>query len=117
MRNLHTFLINYLRYWFTHCALMALKLATHLPWRIQMLIGKLLGLLMYYTLKQRRRVTCINIQLAFPALSPTQQKNLVKAHFISLGQGLLETGLSWWGNEQWLSEHSKIEGLEHLQVA
>ena len=78
----------------TKLALKILYFFTQLPWHVQMSLGKLLGLLMYYTLKQRRRVTCINIQLAFPELSSVQQKKLAKAHFISLGQGLLETGLS-----------------------
>ena len=104
-------------YVLTKLGLAFLYLTTRLPWHVQMLLGKLLGLLMYYTLKQRRRVTCINIQLAFPELSSVQQKKLVKAHFISLGQGLLETGLSWWGNETWLKQHAQIEGLEYLQAA
>jgi KDO2-lipid IV(A) lauroyltransferase len=117
MHNLYKHYLNYLRHWLTQFALIILKLTTRLPWRVQMMIGRLLGLLMYYTLKQRRRVTCINIQLAFPALAPAQRKKLVKAHFISLGQGLLETGLSWWGDEKWLTDHAQIEGLEYLQAA
>lgn len=105
------------RYWLAWLGLGLLWLAVNLPWRVQMWLGKQLGLLMYYTLPKRRRVCCINLELAFPELTPPQRRALSRAHFIALGQGLLELGLSWWGNPTRLIRQTQIEGMEHLQTA
>lgn len=105
------------RYWLTWLGLGVLWLIVKLPWSFQMALGKALGWLMYALLAKRRHICQVNIQLAFPELSALQQQQLVKAHFISLGQGLLETALSWWGNSERLQQQTVIEGLEHLQQA
>ena len=105
------------RYWFTWLGLGVLWLIVKLPWSVQMALGKYLGVLMYYALAKRRHVCEVNIQLAFPELNTFQQGALVKAHFVSLGRGLLETSLSWWGNSERLTQQTVIEGLEHLQHA
>ncbi|WP_020561092.1 LpxL/LpxP family Kdo(2)-lipid IV(A) lauroyl/palmitoleoyl acyltransferase [Thiofilum flexile] len=105
------------RHWLTWLGLGGLWLVVQLPWSVQMGLGKYLGLLMYYLLSQRRHVCQVNIQLAFPELNAAQQENLVKKHFVSLGRGLLETALSWWGDGERLNQQTVIKGLEHLQQA
>lgn len=105
------------RYWLTWLGLGLLWLLVQLPWRLQMWLGKQFGLLMYYALPKRRLICCINLELAFPELSPQQRQWLTREHFISLGRGLLETALSWWGNDQKLAQQTVIEGMEHLQAA
>ncbi len=105
------------RYWPTWFGVALLWLSVQLPWRAQMCLGKQLGLLMFYSLRGRRRICCINLELAFPELSQVERKALSRAHFISLGQGLLEAGLSWWGNETILAPLTHIEGMEHLETA
>jgi KDO2-lipid IV(A) lauroyltransferase len=105
------------QYWPTALGLGVLWLIVQLPWKAQMGLGKVLGLLMYHTLTQRRHVAEVNIQLAFPDLEPTEQQLLVKQHFISLGKGLLETALSWWGDPDTLVNQTEIEGIEYLHQA
>lgn len=105
------------RYWPTWFGLGLLWLLVQLPWGVQMWLGKQLGLLMFYLLPKRRRVCCINLELAFPELTPEQRFQLNREHFISLGRGLLETALSWWGNDEKLAHQTHIEGMEHLQAA
>lgn len=105
------------RYWPTAVGLGLLWLIVQLPWKAQMALGKVLGLAMYYTLAKRRHVAEVNISLAFPELSTSDQSLLVKRHFVSLGQGLLETALSWWGDPDRLVEQTEIEGIEHLHTA
>ena len=92
------------RYWPTWLGLGCLWLLVQLPWQVQMWLGKQLGLLLFKTLKRRRYICCVNLELAFPELSPEQRAELSLQHFISMGQGLFETALSWWGNEKRLSE-------------
>ena len=105
------------RYWLTWLGLGSLWLVVKLPWQVQMWLGKLFGLLMFYTLARRRQICCINLELAFPELSFAQRKQINRAHFIALGQGVFELGLSWWGNHHILNQHTQIEGMEHLQTA
>lgn len=105
------------RYWLTWLGLGCLWLLVQLPWQVQMWLGKQLGLLLFKTLKRRRYICCVNLELAFPELSPEQRAKLNRQHFISMGQGLFETALSWWGNEKRLSELAFLEGLEHLKNA
>ena len=85
-----------------------------LPWKLQMLLGHALGYFLYFGLKRRRDICHTNLRLAFPQLLPEERKTLARQHFISLGKGLLETAMSWWGIEKSLQRLSKFEGIEHL---
>lgn len=105
------------RYWPTWLGLGILWLIVQLPWSLQMQLGKWLGLLMHRMLKKRRRICCVNLELAFPALTSEERQQLNRQHFISLGQGLLETAMSWWGNEKKLEQLTQLEGIEHLHQA
>ncbi|HHC74889.1 MAG TPA: LpxL/LpxP family Kdo(2)-lipid IV(A) lauroyl/palmitoleoyl acyltransferase [Thiothrix sp.] len=105
------------RYWLIWLGLGILRGLIMLPWRWQMKIGKGLGKLMYHLLKRRRRIACINLALALPELSKNERKALNRAHFIALGQSVLETPLSWWGSTPMLAKLRHIEGWQHLQAA
>ncbi|PID34090.1 MAG: lipid A biosynthesis lauroyl acyltransferase [Thiotrichales bacterium] len=105
------------RYWPTWLGLGILRLIVQLPWSLQMHIGKGLGLLMYHALKKRRYICCVNLELAFPELSNKERQQLNRQHFTSLGQGLLETAMSWWGREEKLAKLTRLEGIEHLHKA
>jgi KDO2-lipid IV(A) lauroyltransferase len=82
-----------------------------------MQIGKLIGKLMYHLLTSRRHIANTNLKLAFPHLSDAKRNILCVDHFISLGQGVMDMALSWWGSDKRLKSLSTIEGLEHLQQA
>lgn len=85
------------------------------PWAIW--IGETIGLLLGSFPSKRRQVAAINIKLCFPELDHTAQKNLVRAHFKSVGAGLIETVMAWWGSEAQLKKRVKIRGQEHLDAA
>lgn len=101
-------------YWPTWLGLFLLWLIAKLPWKLQMLLGRFLGYLLYFGLKRRRDICHTNLRLAFPQLLPEERKSLVRQHFISLGKGLLETAMSWWGIEKSLQSLTQFEGIEHL---
>ncbi|WP_038140612.1 LpxL/LpxP family Kdo(2)-lipid IV(A) lauroyl/palmitoleoyl acyltransferase [Thiothrix lacustris] len=105
------------RYWLTWFGLGFLWLLVQLPWGVQMWLGKQFGLLMFYLLPKRREICCINLELAFPERTAAERAQLNREHFISLGRGLLETALSWWGDDDKLAQQTDIEGLENLQAA
>ena len=102
------------RYWLTWFGLGFLWLLVQLPWGVQMWLGKQFGLLMFYLLPKRREICCINLELAFPERTAAERAQLNREHFISLGRGLLETALSWWGDDDKLAQQTDIEGLENL---
>lgn len=105
------------RYWPTWLGLGLLWLLVQLPWRLQMWLGEQVGVLMFHTLKKRRYICCVNLELAYPELSFEQRTELSRQHFISMGKGLLETAMSWWGSEQRLAKLAFFEGLEYLKNA
>lgn len=107
----------YPRYWPTWLGVTMAWLITKFPWPLQLAIGKGVGLLMFYLLPSRRKVCCINLELAFPELSVAARKQLAKRHFVSLGYGMIEMFYSWWGSDKKVMALAAIEGKEHLEKA
>jgi len=105
------------RYWATWLGVAFLHGVILLPWSWQMKIGEWIGRLLYHLLPKRRQVSCINLHIAFPALSDLEIKQLNRKHFISLGQGLIEAALGWWGSEKRIKALTHIEGTEYLEQA
>lgn len=105
------------RYWLTWLGLAFLRGAILLPYRMQLIVGAGLGILIYHLMPWRRRIAQINIALAFPDRSTAQRHLLVKNNFRSAGISLLETALSWWGQRAQLQPLCRIEGIENLLVA
>jgi hypothetical protein len=57
------------RYWLTWLGLACMVIIAHLPYRLSMAVGILVGHLLYFFGHNRRRITTINIGLCFPELS------------------------------------------------
>lgn len=103
------------RYWPTWLGVGILRMLILLPWPWQMSIGKALGVLLYKVLPSRRKISCINLEIAFPELNSKELSDLNRDHFISMGQGALEAALGWWGTDKQIKKLSHLEGLEHLE--
>lgn len=94
-----------------------LRLVILLPYRWQMRIGRLIGRLARHLARQRRHIADVNLALCFPEKTPLQRNALLKAHFESLGCGIVETALCWWGREKPLRDITRLVGLQHLAAA
>lgn len=103
------------RFWLTWLGIIFLRFVVLLPWLWQMKLGEWLGKLLYITLTSRRKISCINIKIAFPELSLKEQDNINRQHFISLGQGLFESAIGWWGSDQKIKKLVHTEGFEYLE--
>lgn len=101
----------------TRMILLLLKVIVHLPLRIQYWIGHQFGKLGQLVSKRWRTTAERNLAAAFPEHNPAQQKQSVKQHFCSLGIGLIEMGLAWWGSDKQLRQQVTIEGIEYLDNA
>lgn len=93
-----------------------LRMATWLPWRVQLTIARGLGGLLRRLVPSRRHIAETNIALCFPQYDAAARDELVRRHFESLAISLFETAMSWWGSERRLRTLYHIEGLEHWQV-
>lgn len=89
----------------------------HWPWWLARRAGSMLGWLMRMTMVSRRRVARINLALCFPGLSQPQRRELLHAHFQSLGIGAFEFLRAWWGRLAPLDTRYTLDGLAHLQNA
>jgi KDO2-lipid IV(A) lauroyltransferase len=105
------------RYWPTWLALGLLWSVTRLPYAWQLGLGRLLGRLALRIARHRRRIAEVNIELCFPERTDAERRRLVSEHFESLGIGLLEFALAWWGTPARLAPLASIRGLEHLHSA
>jgi KDO2-lipid IV(A) lauroyltransferase len=87
------------RYWPVWLGLGLLRMASFLPVRAQLALGRGLGRLACRTVPGRRRVAATNLALCFPERSAAERDELLRQHFASLGMTLMEHGLAWWSSE------------------
>ncbi len=104
------------KYWPTWFGLGVFYLLNYLPWSCKRALATVLGTLIFHVIPVRRRVTLINLKLAFPDLSESDRRRLARAHYRSLALGLFETCAAWWSPSHRLPPF-KIIGKEHLVTA
>jgi KDO2-lipid IV(A) lauroyltransferase len=105
------------RHWPTWIGLGLLRLFTLLPHRRLMVLGGLLGDLIYWLMESRRHVVTTNIDLCFPQLSDGERATMVREHFRNAGRAIFESTLSWWAPDARLRPLAHIHGLQHLEEA
>lgn len=103
------------RYWLTWVSIVLLYLISWLPYRLQMWLGKMIGRLLYYVLKSRRKVAQRNIELSFPDMPPPQREQLVRANLEAAGMALFEAGMGWWWPDWRVRRLGTVVGYEHVQ--
>jgi KDO2-lipid IV(A) lauroyltransferase len=82
----------------THVLLFVMWLLHWLPMPLLAAIGRGLGWLLYYSIRERRYITLINLGLCFPNLSKKEKSALARRHFAYFGRNMLELGLWWWAS-------------------
>lgn len=103
------------RFWLMWLGLGLLWLVVQLPYRVLLVLGRGLGVLMYRVAGERRYIAERNLELCFPNLNAAEREQLLKANFAALGIGFFETAMGWWWAKSRLARLGHIEGLEHLQ--
>lgn len=105
------------KYWLTWLGIFAMYLISLLPYKAQMKLATVLGVLLYKQGGERLRITQTNIKACFPELNEMQQDELVRESFIANMKGMVETTIAWWGDHQPLIDNLTVSGYEHLQEA
>jgi KDO2-lipid IV(A) lauroyltransferase len=98
----------------TRILLVMMWLLHWLPVPLLAALGRALGLVLYALVRERRRITLINLGLCFPQLSAAEKSALARRHFAVLGRSLLELGLWWWASPARIKRLVRIEGEEKL---
>ena len=97
--------------------LYAMRGVGRLPWEVQRALGAAAGGLLYRLMRRRRKIAERNVALCFPRLAEPARSSIVRRHFRSLGLGLVEVALAWWGSDERIAARSRIVGSEHLEAA
>jgi KDO2-lipid IV(A) lauroyltransferase len=95
----------------------AMRLMVHLPFALQLGIGRALGRTARIVLPARRRIAERNLATCFPNLSADARAQILVLHFESLGASLVEMAMGWFGSPQTVRERVRVEGAEHLAAA
>ena len=85
-----------------------------LPLRLMAPLGKGLGMLVYWMVRERRRVVRTNLRLCFPRMPEAEREKLSRRHFRAFGRTVLEHSLLWWGAEERVRRLVVFEGREHF---
>jgi KDO2-lipid IV(A) lauroyltransferase len=104
-------------YWPTWLALGTLKALQWLPVTVLRVMGRGLGSIAVRLPLSFVRIARINMGICLPELSDRQRELLLKEHFKSLGIGIFETAISWWGSHRRIAAMAELEGLAHLRAA
>ncbi len=104
-------------YWPTWLAIGTLKVLQPLPVPVLTALGRLLGSIVVRLPVSFVRIARTNIGICLPELSDQQRELLLKEHFKSLGLGIFETAVAWWGSKQRIARLTHLEGLENLRAA
>ena len=85
-----------------------------LPLPLLAVFGRVLGLVLYVLVRERRQVTLTNLGLCFPQLSPAEKSTLARRHLMAFGRSFLELGLWWWAPPTRMRRLVRLEGAEKL---
>ena len=105
------------RNWLTWFGLGILWLIVQLPYPLLHFIGTSAGRLSRRFLKRREHIARRNIELCFPDMSPAARETLIDQNFMSLGMGLIETGMAWFWSDERVKKWFDVEGFENLSKA
>lgn len=102
------------RYWLTWSGLGLLWLIVQLPYPLLHILGSILGRMSRLFLKRRESIALKNIELCFPDMAAVARNQMVKKNFVSLGLGLMETGMAWFWSDKRVKKWFVVEGIENL---
>ncbi len=91
-----------------------LSVLARLPLPVLRGAGWLLGSAVYWLNRKRRRVSRINLGIAFPNLNSAEREALVKLHLRTLGIALLDRVWLWFAPLDRVYARLSLSGFEHL---
>ena len=79
---------------------MALLWLMHwLPLPVMGRLGKLVGTVLYYSMRDRRHITRTNLRLCFPEMTEKEIETMAIRHFQAYSRSVFERSILWWASE------------------
>ena len=103
--------------WPALLVLALIRMTAAFPHGLRLAVGRAAGRLALRVMKKRRDIALRNLQLCFPEWSGPERKTVLKAHFESLGMGLVELAMAAWCPDQQVDELVEVKGAGHLGAA
>lgn len=94
-----------------------MKFGAKLPFKVQIMIGKIMGLALYPLLGRFRKIAFINISCCFPNKNKSEVEMLVRQNFESLGISIFETANAYFATDEKVNAMLSIHNEQHLTKA
>lgn len=94
----------------TRSGIAGMQVLAMLPLAWTRALGALLGQVLYAVVGSRRRVVATNLQLCFPALSPAEQRVLVRQTFVYFAQAWLDRAWLWHAPSDRVARQVRLTG-------
>ncbi|MGJ8680253.1 LpxL/LpxP family Kdo(2)-lipid IV(A) lauroyl/palmitoleoyl acyltransferase [Paraglaciecola sp.] len=104
------------KYWLTWISIIILYSLSWLPYKLQIILSKLLGKLLKVLANKRYLVAKRNLQLCFPDYTEQQREEILKQNLDNAGMAILETSMGWWWPNWRVARKAEYEGYEHVEA-
>ncbi len=105
----------YPRYWLTWIFLGISFLIAYLPKYFRIILGQIIGKILYSTGRSKRAIVDINLKLTFNKLNKEGRIKLSKLFFRNLGHMYINLPLLWWKNDDVLQKIIDKKGLNLIE--
>jgi KDO2-lipid IV(A) lauroyltransferase len=105
------------RHWPYWLILALLRAVALLPYRVQLIIGRVLGFIVRKTMRRGRTIAKRNLELCFPELGADERARLLERHLSAIGMSFVDMAIGWFMPMRRLRRIVKISGKEHLDRA
>lgn len=102
------------RFWSLWLVFSLWWLLVQLPYPLQMMLGQLVGRLLFFLGKERKVFAARNLELCFPEKTEKERQIILRKSFESAGIAFFEMGIAWWWPNWRLKRITKIKGLDNV---
>lgn len=94
-----------------------MKLGAKLPFSVQVMIGKIMGMALYPLLSRFRKIAFINISRCFPNKNKSEVEMLVRQNFEALGVSIFEIANAYFATDEKIMSMLSIHNEHYLTQA
>lgn len=105
------------KFWLTWLGVLVLYSVSWLPYRLQLAMGRGLGLLFKRLMPRRVHIARTNLKLCFPEYSDDKIEALLTENMKNTGIAYFEVGMAWWWPDWRIKRKLHVHGEEHLRQA
>lgn len=105
------------KFWLTWLGVFILYSVSWLPYRLQLAMGRGLGLLFKKLMPRRVNIARTNLKLCFPEYSNEKIETLLTENMKNTGIAYFEVGMAWWWPSWRIKRKLHVHGEEHLRQA